>query len=1012
MATINGTNNNDTLSGGGQDDLINGLDGNDVLDGGNGNDTINGDAGNDQLFGGGGTDTLNGSTGNDSLYGGSSSDFLSGGADNDLLNGGSSGDTLSGGDGIDTVDYAGSNAGVSVNLLNNAVSGGHAASDVISGFENIAGSSFNDTLTGDNSANALFGGALNDTLAGNDGADSLFGGTGTDSLSGGTGNDSLSGDEENDTLNGDSGDDSLFGGAGNDSLSGGTENDLLVGGAGSDTLIGGTGTDTVSYASSTSGVSVNLQSGAGLGGDAAGDTFSQIENITGSGQNDTLTGDNGASVIYGGGGADVLDGRNGNDLIGGDGGNDTIAGGIGNDTLSGDDGNDRVFAGTGSDQIAGGIGDDVLYGDSDQPSSWTYRFYDKDFGPNPNQAFNIETNVGGPSTLRLEGTTTDFDLRTMAAQARGVSPSSNPEDFGVILTSSYTAGVGGVYRFTTTSDDGSTLRILDANGNPLTFANETGGNLSYLNNDFHQSATTRFGNVTLTAGQTYTIEIRIWENLGEEVLGASVTPPGGTSQNLIGNAAIGSNPINTGNDTILAGDGNDTIYGEAGNDSLSGEIGNDLIDGGTGNDQAFGGSGADTLFGGGGDDSLEGGDDDDLIYGDDLAGLAPGANNDTIFGGAGNDTIYGGSGNDLIFGLGGNDSLYGDNGKDTIYGGTDNDRVEGGNDKDTLYGDSGNDTVDGGNAEDELFGGADNDRLTGGNAGDTLSGDDGNDTMFGDSGDDVLTAGTGLDSLFGGADRDLFFAGIGDTVDGGETGDDFDTLDLAGSGPLRVVYSQTNPENGIVEFLDANRTVIGTLTFSNIENIIPCFTPGTRIATPRGAVAVERLAVEDLVLTQDGGAQPLRWIGRKRVTAAEMARQPALAPVRIAKGALGGGLPARDLVVSPQHRVLVDDPLADLLFGERQVLIAALHLVGRPGVSREPVGAVDYLHLMFDRHEIILSDGAWTESFQPGDRSLAGMDAGQRAELDALFPALRTGGRFAAARRSLKAHEARVFLAA
>ena len=123
-------------------------------------------------------------------------------------------------------------------------------------------------------------------------------------------------------------------------------------------------------------------------------------------------------------------------------------------------------------------------------------------------------------------------------------------------------------------------------------------------------------------------------------------------------------------------------------------------------------------------------------------------------------------------------------------------------------------------------------------------------------------------------------------------------------------------------------------------------------------------------------------------------------------------MPERDLVVSPQHRVLVSGALPELLFGENEVLVAAIHLVGRPGITRVEAAEVTYLHLMFDRHEIVLSDGLWSESFQPGDRTLAGMDHAQRAEIEALFPGMDAVIDFAAARRSLKAHEVRVMFAA
>jgi Hint domain len=94
------------------------------------------------------------------------------------------------------------------------------------------------------------------------------------------------------------------------------------------------------------------------------------------------------------------------------------------------------------------------------------------------------------------------------------------------------------------------------------------------------------------------------------------------------------------------------------------------------------------------------------------------------------------------------------------------------------------------------------------------------------------------------------------------------------------------------------------------------------------------------------------------------------------------------------------------------VLVAAKHLLGQPGVTLGEMAAVTYLHLLFDAHEIIRSDGAWTESFQPADRTLGALDAEARAELAAIFPDQDMTVGFAAARRSLKAHEAKVLLAA
>lgn len=196
--------------------------------------------------------------------------------------------------------------------------------------------------------------------------------------------------------------------------------------------------------------------------------------------------------------------------------------------------------------------------------------------------------------------------------------------------------------------------------------------------------------------------------------------------------------------------------------------------------------------------------------------------------------------------------------------------------------------------------------------------------------------------------------------------------------------------------------------------IVPCFTPGTLIDTARGAIPVETLRPGDRVLTRDNGFQPIEWVGRKEVSAAELRIKPRFRGVQIRAGALGPGLPERDMVVSPQHRILVIGPEAELMFGAHEVLVPALHLIGLPGVAADPADSVTYIHIMCRRHEVVRSDGLWSESFQPGDLSLAGLDADQRAELLGLFPDLadRTGREnYVSARRSLQSYEARALFA-
>ncbi len=363
--------------------------------------------------------------------------------------------------------------------------------------------------------------------------------------------------------------------------------------------------------------------------------------------------------------------------------------------------------------------------------------------------------------------------------------------------------------------------------------------------------------------------------------------------------------------------------------------------------------------------------------------------------------------------------LLGTNGADSLPGTEEDDVISTAGGNDTLDGRGGNDLLDAGDGRDKLFGGDGEDTLLGGAGLDDFFGGAGDDLLKGGSGHGIFDGGPGADTMIGGGGRDIFYnVTPGDVIDGGEGGSgDFDRINLGGSvpegGSVTVEPSPENPENGTIRYFDAEGAEAGTIVYSNIEKVVPCFTPGTRIATPRGEVAVETLEVGDRVITRDNGLQVIRWIGRRDLSVAELQAAPHMAPVQIAQGALGNGLPERDMRVSPNHRMLVANDKTALYFEEREVLVAAKHLTGLPGVTLLDPVEVSYIHLMFDQHEVILSDGTWSESFQPGLQSLAGVGNAQRMELLTLFPELATRAgieNYSAARRSIKAHEAAVLL--
>lgn len=204
-----------------------------------------------------------------------------------------------------------------------------------------------------------------------------------------------------------------------------------------------------------------------------------------------------------------------------------------------------------------------------------------------------------------------------------------------------------------------------------------------------------------------------------------------------------------------------------------------------------------------------------------------------------------------------------------------------------------------------------------------------------------------------------------------------------------------------VDSLDGSGNVLETdVGFVTVETI-PCFVAGSMIDTAAGPRAVETLTPGDMIVTRDDGLQPLRWIGRRVVPATGK-----MAPICIQKNALGEH---GELRVSPLHRVLVKDAIAELFFGEAEVLIAARDLVNDRSIRPVEGGEVEYVHLLFDRHQVIYSEGLATESFLPGPQTTKSFEAEIIEEITTIFPELdlTTGeGYGPAARPLLKRYEA------
>lgn len=168
-----------------------------------------------------------------------------------------------------------------------------------------------------------------------------------------------------------------------------------------------------------------------------------------------------------------------------------------------------------------------------------------------------------------------------------------------------------------------------------------------------------------------------------------------------------------------------------------------------------------------------------------------------------------------------------------------------------------------------------------------------------------------------------------------------------------------------------------------------CFTRDTLIRTQHGSTRIQDLRTGDLIPTQGNGLQPIRWIGRRVFMASELANDPKRRPVRILAGALGGGLPDRDLLVSRQHRMLVQSKIAKRMFGASEVLIPAIKLTALPGIFvDETVDNVEYYHLLFDRHEIVFAEDAPSESLFTGPEALKALSPEARCEIFDIFPEL------------------------
>ena len=709
-------------------------------------DKLYGTSKGEAIFGGKGNDLLDGAGGNDELDGGAGDDLLIGGPGADKLDGGP--DTGKG----DTISYVTSREPVSIDLLNKTARGGDADGDTLTNVENVEGSAYDDTLSGDRGKNSLWG---------------------------------LGGD---DTLKGDRREDKLYGGPGADDLYGGDHDDLLEGGPGADQLTGGDGVDTASYEGSAAAVTVRLHASQAAGGDAEGDTWGDtvtreytlpdedgdledyketvpdIVHLTGSAHNDTLAGDSRANTLMGMGGDDRLYGGpgGGNDELHGGAGNDRLFGGHGRDEMYGGAGDDHLIGGAGKDTFYGGYGSDTIYADDDETETIDGWVKDPENNDDTNDIDESKESDMDPDSA---------DTLSYAKLDKGVGSSGSP----ITLDSGNIKNIENLVG--TDEDDWLTG---DGKDNVI---------------DGLDGADTLVG-----GGGKDTVSYEHSDRRVTVELGDSQYAKGGHAQ---GDTISGF--LN-----VIGSRYNDTLEGGTGDhdNMLIGGPGDDRLTGGEGDDVLQGGPGADELDGDAGRTDSNRSVDDTVSYAGSSAGVRVNLASASVSGGDAegdeievvrdaydhdNDTdtdardvstlehVTGSDHNDRLTGDHRSNTLKGGKGDDTLRGGADAWNVEDAGD--ILIGGPGADELDGGSSKfwgaDGKLGGTDDKEhvdtasYAGATAGITLDLDSGRGTA-GDADGDTLIS---IEKVVGSGYDDVFIASEEkDDINGGTYVDDTDAV--------------------------------------------------------------------------------------------------------------------------------------------------------------------------------------------------------------------------------------------
>ena len=579
-----GTNFDDVLTGTDDDNFFAFLGGNDTVSGGGGTDWISLEGASAGVtidastlatgtltIAGLGTNTfssiegIEGTDFADTFAGDDALQLYRGGAGDDTFIASAGGDSYDGGDGMDTIDFRASTSGVQIHLgTGDVYVSGSLGAFSQSNFEHTHMTEFNDwinataddniiyTYAGDDQIYSQQGDDYVDAGAGNDiirgwyGDDTLIGGDGDDDLEGGFGTDLLRGGTGVDALKGGNGNDTLDGGIGDDTLDGGAGNDILEGGLGSDTLIGGDGFDTAYYRNATEGVTVNLSTGE-VAGAAAGDTFSSVEDISGTNFDDVLTAGTSGGIISG------FDG------------DDSLTGGAGNDALYGDAGNDLFFSSAGADYFDGGEGYDVLsYAAASAGIILDVATTGTGGEAQDDLVFNVEEIVGSEFDDTIAGGTLDDVII-----GGGGADMLNGGDGNDTLS-------GGRQNDIIYGGTGNDL-ILGELGADILYGGE--GNDKVLGGNRDDQLFGESGNDKLFAGNG--------NDYVEGDIGTDIIRGGDQDDVLYGG---------DGGDKMFGGTGRDTLYGDGGDDILFGRGGFDILSGGAGDDTMSGGFNSDTFI--------------------------------------------------------------------------------------------------------------------------------------------------------------------------------------------------------------------------------------------------------------------------------------------------------------------------------------------------------------------------------------------------------------------------------